>query len=134
METRAQFVQNSLKPGKWTKSTCKMCLYSCNTRIHITDEGGVNKIEGDPTSPANNCRLCPKGNATIMHHYDPERFKTPLRRINPQKGPGVDPKWEATSWDEALDIVGRELKRTMDEDKCKLLPAINDFQKLFLWA
>ncbi len=134
MEISTQPVQNSMKPGKWVNSSCKMCLHSCVTRIHITDEGVVNKVEGNPTSPSNNGRMCPKGNAAIMRHYDPTRFKTPLRRTNPQKGPGVDPKWEPISWKEALDIVGRELKRTMDEDRRKLLPAINDFQKLFLWA
>jgi len=134
MDLSTQPVQNSMKPGKWVNSTCKMCLHSCVTRIHITDDGVVNKIEGQPTAPSNNGRLCPKGNAAILRHYDPTRFKTPLRRTNPEKGPGIDPKWEPLSWDEALDIVGRELKRTRDEDPRKLLPAINDFQKLFLWA
>ncbi|MCX7170853.1 MAG: molybdopterin-dependent oxidoreductase, partial [Proteobacteria bacterium] len=123
-----------MKPGKCVNSSCKMCLHSCVTRIHISDDGIVNKVEGNPTSPSNNGRMCPKGNAAIMRHYDPTRFKTPLRRTNPQKGPGVDPKWEPIGWKEAFDIVGRELKRTMDEDRRKLLPAINDFQKLFLWA
>lgn len=134
METLTQPVQNSMKPGKWLNSSCKMCIHSCTTRIHVTDDGVVNKIEGNPTSPSNNGRLCPKGNAAILRHYDPARFRTPLRRTNPEKGPGVDPKWEPISWDEALDIVGRELKKTLDEDPRKLMPAINDFQKLFLWA
>lgn len=127
-------VQNSMKPGKWVNSSCKMCLHSCNIRVHITEEGVVNKVEGNPTSPSNNGRMCPKGNAVIMRHYDPNRFKTPLKRTNPEKGPGVDPKWVPISWDEAFDIVGRELKKTLEEDRRKLLPAINNFQKLFLWA
>lgn len=126
--------QNSLKPGKWLKSTCKMCLHSCSTRMHVTDDGVVNKIEGEPSNPANNGRLCPKGNAAIMRHYDPMRFKTPLKRTNPEKGPGIDPKWQPITWNEAYDIVGRELKRCRDDDPRKLLPAINNFQKLFLWA
>ena len=130
----AQPEQNSLKPGRWIKSTCKMCLHSCNTRVHITDAGVINKIEGEPSSPANNGRLCPKGNAAILRHYDPMRFKSPLRRTNPAKGPGIDPKWEAISWDEAYDIVGREFAQTLKDDRRKILPAINNFQKLFLWA
>lgn len=133
MQTVAQ-VQNSLKPGKWLNSTCKMCLHSCGIRVHVTDDGVINKIEGNPTNPANAGRLCPKGNAAIMRHYDPNRFKTPLRRTNPEKGPGVDPKWEPISWDEAYDIVARELKKTLEDDPRKLLPAINNFQKIFLWA
>ncbi|MBN9460508.1 MAG: molybdopterin-dependent oxidoreductase [Burkholderiales bacterium] len=129
-----QPVQNSLKPGRWVNSSCKMCLHSCNTRVHITEDGIVNKIEGNPTSPSNNGRLCPKGNAAIMRHYDPTRFRTPLRRTNPDKGPGVDPRWEPISWNEAFDIVARELGRIRKEDPRRLLTSISNFQKGFLMA
>jgi len=127
-------VQNSMKPGKWIKSSCKMCLHSCNTRVFVGDDGVIKKIEGEPSSPSNRGRLCPKGNAAILRHYDPNRFKTPLRRTNPQKGLGVDPKWEPISWDEAYDLVAKELKKSISEDPRKLLPAINNFQKIYLWA
>lgn len=127
-------VQNSVKPGKWIPSTCKMCLHSCSILVHVTEDGIVNKVEGNPTNPSNKGRLCPKGNSAIMRLYDPHRFKTPLKRTKPRKGPNDDPGWVPISWDEAFDIVARELKKTLDEDPRKLLPAINDFQKLFLWA
>jgi anaerobic selenocysteine-containing dehydrogenase len=123
-----------MKPGKWLRSTCKMCLHSCTTRIHVTEDGVINKIEGDETNPSNHGKLCPKGNVAIMRHYDPNRFKTPLKRTNPEKGPGIDPKWQPISWEEALDTTARELKKSIDEDPRKLLPSIADFQKLFLWA
>jgi len=128
-----QPVQNSLKPGKWIRSTCKMCLHSCGSIIHVTDDGVINKIEGDPTNPSNNGKLCPKGNAAIMRHYDPNRFKQPLKRTNPEKGANVDPMWEPISWDEALDTVARELKKSIDEDPRKLLPSLEDFQKMNIW-
>ena len=128
-----QPVQNSLKPGKWIRSTCKMCLHSCGSIIHVTDDGVINKIEGDPTNPSNNGKLCPKGNAAIMRHYDPNRFKQPLKRTNPEKGANVDPMWEPISWDEALDTVARELKKSIDEDPRKLLPSLEDFQKMNVW-
>ena len=124
---------NSLKSGKWIPSTCKMCLHSCSTRVHVTDDGIINKIEGDPTNPSNAGKLCPKGNAGIMRHYDPQRFKQPLRRTNPEKGPGVDPKWEPISWDEALDITAREIKKSLDDDPRKILPSIENFQKMNTW-
>lgn len=127
-------VQNSVKPGKWINSTCKMCLHSCSIRVHVTDDGVVNKIEGNPTNPSNECGLCPKGNSALMRLYDPQRIKTPMKRTNPRKGPDDDPGWVPISWDEALDIVGKELKKTFDDDPRKLLPAINDFHKLYLWG
>jgi anaerobic selenocysteine-containing dehydrogenase len=102
--------------------------------VLVSDEGVVLKVEGNPTSAANGARLCPKGNAAILRHYDPNRFKTPLKRTNPEKGPGVDPKWVPIGWDEAFDIVGRELKRVREEDPRKLLPAISDFHKGWLMA
>jgi anaerobic selenocysteine-containing dehydrogenase len=101
--------------------------------IHITDDGIINKIEGDPTNPSNAGKLCPKGNSAIMRHYDPNRFKQPLKRTNPEKGPGVDPKWEPIGWDEAFDIVSRELKKAIDEDPRKILPSLEDFQKMNIW-
>ena len=128
-----QPVQNSMKPGKWIRSTCKMCLHSCGSMIHVTDDGIINKIEGDPTNPSNNGKLCPKGNAAIMRHYDPNRFKQPLKRTNPEKGLGVDPRWEPISWDEAFDLVAKELKKSIDEDPRKLLPSLEDFQKMNIW-
>ena len=128
-----QPVQNSLKSGKWIRSTCKMCLHSCGSIIHVTDDGVVNKIEGDPTNPSNNGKLCPKGNSAIMRHYDPNRIKQPLKRTNPEKGANVDPMWEPISWDEALDTVARELKKSIDEDPRKLLPSLEDFQKMNVW-
>jgi anaerobic selenocysteine-containing dehydrogenase len=126
--------QNSMRPGKWYNSTCKMCLHTCNTRIHVSDNGVVDKIEGQPTSPSNRGRLCPKGNSAIMRHYDPNRFLAPLKRTNPEKGQGIDPKWEEISWDEALDTVAAQLKKTMDDDPRKLLAASTNFQKFAHFA
>ncbi|MBS0614054.1 MAG: molybdopterin-dependent oxidoreductase, partial [Proteobacteria bacterium] len=126
-------IQNSLKPGRWINSTCKMCLHSCSTRVHVTDDGIINKIEGNPTNPSNAGKLCPKGNAGILRHYDPSRFKQPLRRTNPEKGPGVDPKWQPIGWDEALEITAREIKKSFDKDPRLIMPSLEDFQKMHIW-
>lgn len=118
---------------KWIRSACKMCLHGCGIRVHVKD-GVVLKIEGDPDNVNNMGKLCAKGQSGVMRHYDPNRIKTPVRRTNPEKGPGVDPKWEPISWDEALDIVGKRLKKIRSEDPRKLLVAINDFQRIHLWG
>jgi len=133
VSSQPQINQNSLKPGRWVRSTCKMCLHSCTNLIHVTDDGIVNKIEGDITNFSNHGKLCPKGNSAIMRHYDPQRFKEPLRRTNPEKGLGVDPKWEPISWEEALDITAEEIGKSLKEDPRKILPSIEDFQKFNIW-
>ena len=44
-----------------------------------------------------------------QENYDPDRIKQPLKRTNPQKGRGIDPKWIPITWDEALDIVADKM-------------------------
>ena len=72
----------------------------CGIRAHRVN-GVLTKIEGDKTNPMNEGKLCGKGNAALMSLYNPNRVTKPLRRRNPEKGIGIDPKWEEISWDEA---------------------------------
>ena len=127
-------VHNSIKSGKWVRSTCKMCLHSCTNLIHVTDDGIINKVEGDPTNPSNAGKLCPKGNSAIMRHYDPNRFKQPMKRTNPEKGPNIDPMWEPISWDEALDLVAAKIKDCLEDDPRRFIPSLEDFQKMNVWC
>jgi len=117
----------------WILSTCGMCLHGCGIRVQVRD-GVALKIEGDPTNPDNLGKLCPKGNAGLSRLYDSTRVLKPMKRTNPQKGPGVDPKWVEISWDEAYDIVARELGKVRADDPRKLLCAIGDFQRILLWG
>ncbi|MGI9344555.1 MAG: molybdopterin-dependent oxidoreductase [Gammaproteobacteria bacterium] len=134
MAANPKVVHNSIKSGKWVRSTCKMCLHSCTNLIHVTDDGVINKVEGDPTNPSNRGKLCPKGNSAIMRHYDPNRFKQPMKRTNPEKGPNIDPMWEPISWDEALDLVAEKIKDCLDDDPRRFVPSLEDFQKMNVWC
>lgn len=126
----AQAVPNE---SRWILSTCGMCLHGCGIRVQVRD-GVALKIEGDPTNPDNLGKLCPKGNAGLARLYDSARVLKPMKRTNPQKGPGIDPKWVEISWDEAYDIVARELGKVRADDPRKLLCAIGDFQRILLWG
>lgn len=125
--------KGAINGGKWIPSTCGMCLHGCGINVLVKD-GVALKIEGDPTNPDNLGKLCPKGNAGLARLYDPTRILRPMKRTNPQKGPGVDPGWVEISWDEAYDIVARELGRVRAQDPRKLLCAIGDFQRIVLWG
>ncbi|MBI4320611.1 MAG: molybdopterin-binding protein, partial [Chloroflexi bacterium] len=87
---------------EWIKSACNMCFSSCGIKVHRVD-GVVVKIEGDLDNPLSQGRLCAKGLAGMMSLYDPYRLKVPLKRTNPRKGRGEDPRWVEITWDEALD-------------------------------
>lgn len=96
-----------------------MCYNQCGILAHRKD-GVLVKIEGNPKSPYGRGRLCARGLAGIQMLYDPYRVNRPLRRTNPEKGIGVDPKWEEISWDEALDLVTEKLEKVRAEDPRQL--------------
>lgn len=123
------------KKGKaeWKYSCCGMCLHGCGIKVKVIDGVAV-KIEGDEGNVDNLGKLCPKGNAGLMRLYDPYRLKSPLKRTNPEKGIGVDPKWVEITWEEALDIIVSKLKKIRGEDPRKLAASIVDFQRGPFWG
>src|SRR3990172_3598695 len=107
------------KEDVWIHSSCEMCYSGCGILVHRVD-GVVVKIEGDPECPHNLGKQCAKGQAAIMTLYDPNRVTTPLKRTNPGKGIGVDPKWEAISWEEALETICAKLAPVRKDNPGKL--------------
>lgn len=103
----------------WIPSVCGMCYNQCGILAHRID-GTVVKIEGNPRSPVGRGRLCPRGLSGIQLLYDPDRLSRPLRRTNPEKGIGVDPRWEEITWDEALDVVTEKLRAVHERDPSAL--------------
>lgn len=101
----------------WIPTTCLACAAhnKCSLLAHRVN-GVLVKIEGNPASPVNQGRNCAKSNAAIMTLYNPYRVKFPVKRTNPQKGPGVDPKWAEITWEEALATVTEKLKKVKEED------------------
>lgn len=113
-------VARGMKEDRWIPSACSMCYGMCSIVAHRVD-GTLVKIEGNTESPISNGRLCAKGVSGIMTLYDPHRVNVPLKRTNPEKGLGVDPKWVEISWEEALDIITERLKKIHQEDPRKLM-------------
>ncbi|MCG5540365.1 MULTISPECIES: molybdopterin-dependent oxidoreductase [unclassified Halorhodospira] len=99
-----------------TKNVCHQCPARCGIDVYTTD-GRVHAIYGDPGNPIANGRLCPKGHLGSYILYDPDRFKGPMKRTNPNKGRDEDPQFEAISWDEALDIVAERLNRLREREE-----------------
>jgi anaerobic selenocysteine-containing dehydrogenase len=119
--------------GRWIPSTCGMCLHGCGIKVYV-ENGVALKIEGDPTNPDNLGKLCPKGNAGLARLYDSTRVLYPMKRTNPKKGLHEDPGWVRITWDEAYEIVARELGKVRRDDPRKLLCALGDFQRILFWG
>src|SRR5437867_7028087 len=98
--------------AKEVRSLCPYCAVGC-ALIAYTKQGADGKtqllqIEGDPDSPVNEGRLCPKG-ATAM------QLATTARRVDkPQyRAPGST-KWEEKSWHFMLDKLAQNIKAPRD--------------------
>ncbi len=109
------------KPAdEWIPTLCDMCYNYCGILVRRKDGLAV-EIKGNPDHPNNKGKVCGKSLAGLMGLYNPYRVKTPLKRTNPEKGIGIDPKWKEISWDEALDTVAQKLKKIRAEDPRKLI-------------
>ncbi len=105
--------------GDWVASTCQGCTQWCAIQIFVQDGRAV-RVRGNPLSKSNHGYVCPRGHLIPQQVYDPDRIKVPMKRTNPQKGRGVDPKWVPISWDEALNTVADkmiELRRNNEAHK-----------------
>lgn len=108
---------------EWIYSACNMCGGQSGIKVHVID-GTVVKIEPNDYNPAGvhnistdfekekarGARICSKGNSGIKSLYDPDRIKTPMKRVG-ARGEG---KWQPISWDEAVNEVAAKLTEIKD--------------------
>ena len=105
-------------------SVCPYCAVGCAQKVFVKDEKVV-QIEGNPDSPVNRGRLCPKGSASLELVTGPQRqtevlyrrpFATEWERLAPETAMDmiVDRVLDARrrGWQDA-DGEGRPLNRTM---------------------
>ncbi len=106
------------------KSVCPYCAVGCAQNVYVKDEKIV-QIEGNPDSPVNRGRLCPKGSASKSLVTSPTR----LTKIRYRRPYGTE--WEDLELDQAMEMIadrvlearrnhwqdtddqGRQLRRTM---------------------
>ncbi len=113
--------KTDIREDVWINTQCRRCQSECAMRAHRVN-GVVVKLEGNPdSSVGSRGGLCSKGLSGLQVLYDPNRLKTPLRRTNPEKGIGVDPKWKELSWDEALDEIAAKTKAAIEKDPARVV-------------
>ena len=108
---------NSLQDA-WIPTSCNMCGGTTGILAHVVG-GHVVKIEPNSDNPAGvanistdyynlkatGARVCPKGNASIMALYDPDRLKQPLKRVG-DRGAG---NWQEISYGQAVTEIADRL-------------------------
>ena len=95
----------------WHKGVGRFCGTGCGLLVGVRD-GRVVATKGDPDAPVNRGLNCVKGyfNAKIM--YGSDRLTQPLMRRKDGKF-DKQGKFEPVTWDEALDEMARQMKKTL---------------------
>ena len=98
--------------AKEVHSLCPYCAVGCSIVAYPKQDAKGHtqllQIEGDPDSPVNEGRLCPKGATAMQLAIRGRRVEKPLYRA-----PGRDP-WQEISWDGMLDKLARRIKESRD--------------------
>jgi formate dehydrogenase major subunit len=98
--------------AKEVHSLCPYCAVGCSmvayTRQKPDGKTELLQIEGDPDSPVNEGRLCPKGASSMQLAISSRRVEKPLYRKA-----GSD-RWEEISWDTMLDRLAQRIKDSRD--------------------
>ncbi|HET7419726.1 MAG TPA: hypothetical protein VFL27_05055 [Candidatus Dormibacteraeota bacterium] len=93
-------------------SLCPYCAVGCSlvayTRQNSNGSVELLQIEGDPDSPVNEGRLCPKGATAMQLAVSPRRVESPQYRA-----PGAT-SWKSVSWDFILDKLAGNIKASRD--------------------
>lgn len=101
-----------IEGAKEAHSLCPYCAVGCSILAYTKQDASGNtrllQIEGNPDSPVNEGRLCPKGATSMQLAVSNRRVEKPLYRA-----PGSD-KWQEIDWDRMLDRLAQHVKESRD--------------------
>lgn len=84
---------------------CHLCEAICGLSLEVTTEQGqaprISSIKGDPQDSFSRGHICPKAVALQDIQNDPDRLRSPMRRLGEQ--------WQAIGWDEAFALAAEQL-------------------------
>jgi nitrate reductase NapA len=92
----------------WSKAPCRYCGTGCGVEVGVS-EGKVVAVRGDELSPVNRGLLCTKGYHLPAMLYGKDRLTQPMKRNADGKG------FTRISWNEALDLIAKNFKETLDQ-------------------
>ncbi|MEF3062743.1 2Fe-2S iron-sulfur cluster-binding protein [Ralstonia solanacearum] len=93
-----------VEPTAWARTTCTYCGVGCQMDVG-TAAGRVVAVR-PAASPVNRGHLCVKGRYAFDYNHAADRVTEPMIRRNG--------KWQAVTWDEALDFTAARLQAIVD--------------------
>lgn len=112
LHSAKKIVQESrITAAKEVHSLCPYCAVGCSLIAYTKEIDGKTQllqVEGDPDSPVNEGRLCPKGATTMQLATSARRVEKPLYRA------AGSTQWEEKSWDFVLGKIAQDLKESRD--------------------
>jgi formate dehydrogenase major subunit len=89
-------------------SICPYCAVGCSLVAYTNGAGKLLQIEGDPDSPVNEGRLCPKGASAMQLAVSANRADAVLYRA-PRST-----TWQTIGWDRAMGMLAQRVKDSRD--------------------
>ncbi len=111
---KAHVVKKDLRiaGAKESHSVCPYCAVGCSLVAYTKQDASgrvqLLQIEGDPDSPVNEGRLCPKGASAMQLATSSRRVAKPLYRA-----PGAT-AWQEKDWNFVLDKLAQNVKDSRD--------------------
>src|SRR5260370_34695528 len=68
----------AMTAGKWLKTACNLCYINCGIEVWVND-GRLEKVRGDRSSPKSQGYLCNKATRIPYYAHHRDRLTTPLR-------------------------------------------------------
>jgi formate dehydrogenase major subunit len=106
---RTKSLHGRVKNAKAVTSVCPYCAVGCSTLAFVGDDGTLLSVEGNPASPINGGKLCPKGAAIFGMTVNSTRWTTVKYRAP------YSSRWEERPLDWAMDRIAELTKKTRDE-------------------
>jgi anaerobic selenocysteine-containing dehydrogenase len=95
----------------WYNSICGMCPAGCGISVR-TREGRAKKIEGNPSHPVNQGKLCALGQAGLQVLYNPDRLTAPMLQYGDRGSDG----FMQTTWEDGLSRTAESLAAARESD------------------
>jgi len=106
---RSKQLKGRISDAKPVVSLCCYCAVGCSTLAYVSDDGTLLDVEGNPDSPINAGRLCPKGAALFGLTVNDARWTTVKYRA-----PYSD-RYEERPLAWALERIAQLIKKTREE-------------------